>query len=81
MEGISLKVDSEVCDGCGLCTEVCIFDGMQIIDGKSVIDQDKCLGCGRCERVCPNGGVNITIDDFKGFDKMIARIESYVDVT
>jgi MinD superfamily P-loop ATPase len=27
----------EICDGCGLCTEVCIFNGMQIVDGKSVI--------------------------------------------
>jgi ferredoxin len=81
MEGVSIKADRDICDGCELCTEVCIFNGMQIVDGKSVIDQDKCLGCGRCERVCPNEAINITIDDFKGFDKMIARIESYVDVT
>ena len=81
MEGVSLNVDREICDGCELCTEVCIFNGMQIVDGKAVIDQDKCLGCGRCERVCPSEAINITIDDFEGFDKMIARIESYVDVT
>jgi UDP-glucose 4-epimerase len=81
MEGVSVNVDREICDGCGLCTEVCIFNGMQIVDGKSVIAQDKCLGCGRCERVCPNEAISITIDDFKGFDTMIARIESHVDVT
>ena len=81
MEGISVGVDRETCDGCGLCTEVCIFDGMKMVDGKPLIDQDKCLACGRCERECPNDAISIAIDDYKGFDKMIARTESYVDVT
>jgi UDP-glucose 4-epimerase len=81
LEGVSVEVDAESCDGCGLCTDVCIFDGMRMVDGISVIDQNNCLGCGRCERECPTEAIHITMEDLEGVDKMFARIESYVDVT
>jgi len=80
MEGVSVTVDEDLCKGCERCLEVCIYGGREVIDGKAKIDQERCLGCGRCERVCPNGAITITIEE-DGMDRMIARIESHVDVT
>jgi UDP-glucose 4-epimerase len=81
LEGLSVEVDAESCNGCELCIDVCIFEGMRMVDGKSVIDQDNCLGCGRCERECPTDAISIAMDDPEGIEKLFARIESYVDVT
>jgi UDP-glucose 4-epimerase len=84
MEGVSVTVNPDLCKGCEQeCLEVCIYGGMEVIDGVAVIDRegkDRCKGCGRCERVCPTGAITITIED-DGVDRMIARIESHVDVT
>jgi len=83
MEGVSVTVDEDICNGCELCLEVCIYGGMEVIDHVAVIDregEDRCRGCGRCERVCPTGAITITIEE-DGVDRMIARIESHVDVT
>jgi heterodisulfide reductase subunit A-like polyferredoxin len=83
MEGVSVQVNQDLCNGCENCLEVCIFGGMEVIDHKAVIDRegkDHCRCCGRCERVCPTGAITITIED-DGVERMIARIESSVDVS
>lgn len=80
MEGITVNVNRDICVGCGQCFEVCIFDGMKIVDGKAIVDQDKCLGCGRCERKCPNEAISITLDNSSYVDELIASFEAYVDV-
>jgi UDP-glucose 4-epimerase len=82
-QGVSVTADPDLCNGCGDCLEVCIFGGMEIVDGIAVIDREeegRCRGCGRCERVCAPGAITITIEE-GGVERMIARIESHVDVT
>jgi len=82
MEGVTVEVNSEICVGCGTCTEVCIFrDALKIVDGKAQINQENCKGCGRCERKCPKGAITITIDNIESLNTTIDRISSYVDVT
>jgi len=79
-EGLTVAVDKEICTDCGKCVEVCAFGGRQMVDGKMVLDPEKCFGCGRCERVCPSGATSITLEE-GNVRRMIARIESNVDVT
>ena len=81
IEGVSVRVDEELCVGCEECMEVCVFNGMEMEDGIAKVNQEKCLGCGRCERVCPNGAISITLDDPKRLDEFIRRIEANVDVS
>ncbi|NVM43374.1 MAG: 4Fe-4S binding protein [Candidatus Lokiarchaeota archaeon] len=81
IEGVSVSVDEDLCIGCEDCMEVCVFEGMEMIDGKAKVNQEKCLGCGRCERVCQNKAISITIDDPKRLDEFIRRIEAKVDVS
>jgi len=81
MEGVTVKVDEELCLGCGKCLEICTFEGMVLEDGIANVNQDKCLGCGRCERMCPNGAITISLDDPKRVEELIRRIEASVDVS
>ena len=81
IEGVSLKVDENLCIGCGKCVEVCVFRGRELVDGKAKIDQTRCLGCGRCAEVCPTGATTIKIDDISRVDDLIGKLEEYVDVT
>ncbi|MHA2473150.1 MAG: indolepyruvate ferredoxin oxidoreductase subunit alpha [Promethearchaeota archaeon] len=80
MEGLTVKVDPDICNGCGTCLDVCVFVGRDVVDGKAVIDQERCLGCGRCERVCPNDAISITLDDPKRLDEYLQSMEEFVDV-
>jgi heterodisulfide reductase subunit A-like polyferredoxin len=80
MEGVTVEIDQDLCVGCEDCLDVCIYDGIKMIDEKAHVDQESCLGCGRCERACQNDAISINIDDYKHVDELIARIESYVNV-
>ena len=81
MEGLTVKVDQDICVGCGACLEVCVFKGREIIDGKARVNQKRCLGCGRCETTCPNGAISIEISDPRRVNELIKKLEAHVDVT
>jgi heterodisulfide reductase subunit A-like polyferredoxin len=81
MEGLTVNVDEDLCVGCEECLEVCVFNGMEMIDHKAVVNQDNCLGCGRCETTCPNEAITITISDLSYVDKLIEDLEAHVEVS
>ena len=81
MEGLTIEVDQDICNGCGECLEVCVFTGMEMIDEKAIVNQKRCLGCGRCESVCPNEAISIEFNDIKRVDDLIEKLEAHVDVT
>ena len=80
IEGLSVNVDQDLCVGCGACVEVCVFDGMEMIDEKANV-LERCVGCGRCETACPNNAISITISDSSGVDELIKQLEAHIDVT
>lgn len=51
-------IDTEKCDGCGLCVTVCQC-GALIIVGKivTVKAMEDCHWCTECEAVCPTGAL------------------------
>lgn len=48
-----MKVDKNLCVGCGACGGVCPVGAITLKDGKSEIDQTKCVNCGTCASICP----------------------------
>ena len=81
MEGVTVKVDDDLCVGCEKCLEVCVFRGMEMIDGIAKVNQKRCIGCGRCESICPNESVSIEITDLSCVDDQIKKLESHVEVS
>ena len=51
-----------------------------MVDDKVERDLEKCFGCGRCVTACPTEALSITLEE-GSVEKMIARIETHVDVT
>ncbi len=46
------KVNNALCDGCGLCAEICNFSAIVVIAGKPLTFPELCHSCGGCSLVC-----------------------------
>lgn len=57
---VTLKLDTEKCSGCKMCTIVCPHRIFEVQNKKAVItDIDRCMECGACERNCPENAINV----------------------
>jgi NAD-dependent dihydropyrimidine dehydrogenase PreA subunit len=55
-----LKIDEDLCNGCGLCVPNCHEGALQIIDGKvRMVSELMCDGLGACIGHCPEGAITI----------------------
>lgn len=55
-----VKIDDELCNGCGNCVPNCHEGALQIIDGKARLISDlMCDGLGACLGHCPEGAITI----------------------
>ena len=60
MEREIVKIDEELCTGCGDCVPSCHEGALQIIDGKARLISDlMCDGLGACLGRCPEGAITI----------------------
>ena len=48
-----MKIDKEICIGCGTCVENCPVSAISMVDGKAEINEEICVHCGTCAGVCP----------------------------
>ncbi len=69
-----LKINEELCVGCGICEEQCAFAAIEVVDGIAVVG-DSCNLCGACVDVCEpealaihleSNTVKVNIDDWSG---------------
>lgn len=48
---MTIKIDRELCVGCGACLKVCLYDAIDLIDRKAVLN-DSCIHCSACLESC-----------------------------
>ena len=50
---VSLELNTNLCNGCGLCIKVCPHAVFSLKNGKAQIDhRDSCMECGACALNC-----------------------------
>jgi NAD-dependent dihydropyrimidine dehydrogenase PreA subunit len=55
-----LKIDEDLCNGCGMCVPNCHEGALQVIDGKvRLVSELMCDGLGACIGHCPEGAITI----------------------
>ncbi|BEG99506.1 ATP-binding protein [Bacteroides sedimenti] len=60
MKRTVIKIDEELCNGCGRCVEGCHEGALQLINGKAVmVSELYCDGLGACIGDCPEGAIEL----------------------
>lgn len=66
-----VKINTEVCIGCGKCAADCIGYNIELIEKKAQVKKE-CIQCGHCVAICPVGAVSISgydMDDVEEYQE------------
>lgn len=65
-----IKIDEDLCNGCGQCVPNCHEGALQVIDGKiRLVSELMCDGLGACIGHCPEGAITIETRDAEPYNE------------
>ncbi|MFZ1978043.1 MAG: mercury methylation ferredoxin HgcB [Bacteroidota bacterium] len=57
---VTLKLDPEKCNGCGMCVKVCPHAVFEMVDRKAeIVGRDFCMECGACAMNCSEDAISV----------------------
>lgn len=51
-------IDTDLCNGCRVCSEFCRFNALAVVRGKARVHPDVCHSCGGCAILCPQKAIH-----------------------
>ena len=62
-----IRVDTDKCNGCGLCVRACPYGAIDLQDGVAVINE-LCNLCGACAQACVAGAIVLSLPTIEEID-------------
>jgi len=75
-----IRIDQELCVGCGLCVKDCVRTCLAIKEPEHKVEMihENCLLCGHCEAICPREAISLELDGYEGM-KDFCLENAYID--